>query len=549
VLLILDNCEHLLDACRRVAAALLEACPAVAVLATSREPLGLPAETVFPVPPMGIPPGDAGPTALEAYDATRLFLARAEGAVPGLVVSPSDAPVVARICRRLDGLPLAIELAASRRKVLSVAEIDERLADRFRLLRRPTTDDVPARQRALRAAIDWSYALLEEPERRLLQRLSVLSGGFGLDAVEDVCAGDGVNEEELLDLLAGLVDKSLVVRGEHGGRARHRLLDSVRDFAAERCAEHEDLERLRARHLGHYLAMATRADDQLRGPDQLEWLARMDAEEDNFRAALRWGISAGDPTPTLDLIWLLQTYWVWRGNFSESRRWFDEAMARATDASPSVNRARALARWGEIAEIMGEYGAARSRYEQSLAVGRAVGGPVRIGTALLGLGEVALLQGDLVGARPLLEDSLLEYRKAGDRERARWPVTTLARLSAAEGDLAQAAKLLQLSLSEARELGNEVGGGEASLCLARVARAQGDLVTARSLCEEALGLARRLGERSLEGGGLTALSHLELDLGQAQRALDAARSALRVGEETGRRLACWRRWRPWRRRW
>jgi hypothetical protein len=165
-----------------VAAALLAACPAVAVLATSREPLGLPAEAVFPIPPMAIPPGDAGPgTPLETYDAALLFLARAEQAVPGLTVTPSDVPVVARICRRLDGLPLAIELAASRQKVLSVAEIDKRLADRFRLLRRPTAaDDVPARQRTLRATIDWSYALLEQPERRLLHRLSVFSGGFGL---------------------------------------------------------------------------------------------------------------------------------------------------------------------------------------------------------------------------------------------------------------------------------------------------------------------------------------------------------------------------------
>jgi len=538
VLLILDNCEHLLDACGRVAASLLAACPTVAVLATSREPLGLPAETVFPVPPMGTPPGDAGPAAaLAAYDAVLLFLARAERAVPGLVVAPSEVPVVARICRRLDGLPLAIELAASRLKVLSVAEVDERLADRFRLLRRPTADDgVPARQRTLRATIDWSYALLEEPERRLLHRLSVFSGGFGLDAVEDVCAGDGIDEEALLDLLAGLVDKSLVVRGEHTGRARHRLLDSIGAFAAERCAEHEDLEWLRARHFGHYLAIATRADEELRGSRQAEWLARLDAEQDNFRAALRWGMSAADPAPTLDLIWLLQIYWVWRGNFSEGQRWFDEAMARATDAAPSVNRARALARWGEIAEVMGEYGTARSRYEQSLAVGRAIGDPTRIGTALLALGEVALAQGDLGRARPLLDDSLVEYRKAGDRERARWPLDAMAALALAEGDLVEAARLLELSLSEARELGNELGVGEANRNLARVARARGDLVTARSRCEEALGFARRLGERSLEGDGLTTLSHLELDLGEAQRALDAARSALRVEEETGRRL-------------
>ena len=536
-LVILDNCEHLLDACRLVAAALLETCPAVALVATSREPLGLLPETVFPVPSMGIPPGATDPPeALQAYDATRLFLARAQRAAPGLAVSPSEAGVVVRICRRLDGLPLAIELAASRLKVLSAAEIDERLADRFRLLRRAAADDVPERQRTLWAAIDWSYGLLDEPERCLLRRLSVFAGGFGLDAVEAVCAGGGVAEEEALDLVAGLVDKSLVVRGDHAGRARHRLLDSVRDFAAVRCSQHEDLDLLRSRHFGEFLAMATRADDELRGPDQAEWLARMDAEEDNFRAALRWGLSAGDPAVTLDLVWLLHHYWGWRGNLSEARKWFDEAMARVTDLPPSVNLSRAFARWGEIAEIMGDYGPARSRYERALAVGRAIDDPVRIGTARIGLGAVAAVQGDLTQARPLFEDALAAYRKAGDRERARWPLEAMGRLALAEGDLEQAAKLLELSLSEARELGNEAGIAEASLHLARVAHARGDLVAARSLGEEGLGLARRLGERSLEGDGWIGRSHLELDLGRVEQSLDAARSGLRVHDEMGSRL-------------
>jgi predicted ATPase len=536
-LLILDNCEHLLGACRQVAAALLEACPAVALVATSREPLGLPPEMVFPVPSMGIPPGATDPPgALQAYDGTRLFLARAQRAAPGLAVPPSDADLVVGICRRLDGLPLAIELAASRLKVLSLTEIDERLADRFRLLRRVAADDVPQRQRTLWAAIDWSYGLLEEPERCLLRRLSVFAGGFGLETVEAVCAGGEVGEQDILDLVAGLVDKSLVVRGQHADRARHQLLDSVRDFAAERCAQYEDLDMLRSRHFGQFLAMVTRADDELHGPDQAEWLARMDAEEDNFRAALRWGLSAGDPARTLDLVWLLHQYWVWRGNLSEARKWFDEVMTKANDLPPSANLSRAFARWGEIAEIMADYGPARSRYERALAVGRAIDDPVRIGTARIGLGAVAAMQGDLMQARLLFEDALVDYRKAGDRERARWPLEAMGRLALAEGDLARAAKLLELSLFEARELGNEAGIAEASLHLARVAHARGDLVAARSLGEEGLGLARRLGLHPLEGDGWIGLSHLELELGKVERSLDAARSGLRVHDETGSRL-------------
>jgi non-specific serine/threonine protein kinase len=484
---------------------------------------------------MGTPAGDADGDALRAHDATRLFLARAERALPGFSVSRSDAAVVARVCRRLDGLPLAIELAASRLKVLSVAEVDERLADRFRLLRRLPAAGVPERQRTLRAAIDWSYGLLDEPERRLLRRLSVFAGGFGLEAAEAVCAGDGLDQDELLDLVAELADRSLVVRGEHGGRARHRLLDSIHDFAAEQCAGDENLERLRSRHFAHFLALAARADEELRGPGQAEWLARMEADEDNLRAAIRWGLSAGDPERALELVWLLHQYWGWRGNFSESRRWFDEAMARADDGPPSVSRARAFTRWGDIALYAGEHGAAWSRYEQAVAIGRAVGDPVRIGSGLNGLGLVAEARGDLVRARPLLEDSLVEFRKAGDRERARWSLDALGRLALAEGDLAAAEKLLVHSTWEARDLGNELGVGESTLYLASVAHAKGDLAAARSLCEESLGLARRLEERTLEGHALTELSRLQLDLGQARAALDAGRAALRLLDEAGMR--------------
>ena len=534
-LLILDNCEHLLAACGEVAAALTAACPEVAILATSREPLGLPSETVFPVPPMGIPPVDAdSQETLRAFDATRLFLARAERAVPGLAISPSDARAVARLCANLDGLPLAIELAASRLKVLAVAEIDERLADRFRLLRRVPAAGVPERQRTLRAAIDWSYELLDEAERRLFRRLSVFAGGFGTDAVEAVCAGDGLDEEEMLDLIAGLVDKSLVVRGEQAGRAQHRLLDSIRDFALDRCAQHDDLDRLRARHFDHFLALAVRADQELLGPGQAEWLARLRAAEDNLRAAVRWGLSAGDPTSALDLVWLLHQYWWWVGNFSEIRKWFEEAMARVADAPPSVNRARALTRWAETVEYLGEYALARSLDEQALAVGRAIDDPVRIGSALIGLGSIAMAKGDLAQARLLAEDSLAEYRKAGDRERARWSLDLLARLALAEGDLAQAANLLEQSLDEARDLGNHAGVAEVSVYRARVAHARGDLVGARSLCEEGIGLARRLGERSIEGDGLVMLTELELDLGHMDQALQAAGAALRVQSEAGK---------------
>ena len=259
-LLILDNCEHLLDACRLVAGALLETCPAVALVATSREPLGLPPETVCPRPRRcgslrgpPIPRRRCRPTTPPGCSW------RAPGApCPDWSFSPSDADLVVRICRRLDGLPLAIELAASRLRSSRWPRSTSgwRTASACYAVS-PHRRRVPPRQRTLRATIDWSYGLLDEPERCLLRRLSVFAGGFGLDSVEAVCAGGGVGEEDVLDLVAGLVDKSLVVRGEHADRARHRLLDSVRDFAVERCAQHEDLDMLRSRHFGHFLAMAS----------------------------------------------------------------------------------------------------------------------------------------------------------------------------------------------------------------------------------------------------------------------------------------------------
>jgi predicted ATPase/class 3 adenylate cyclase len=282
-LLLLDNCEHLLAACRDLAAALLRKCPQVRILATSREGLGVPGETVWRVPSLSVPEDIRhipGPTELVGYDAVRLFVDRAVTTTPGFTVTSKNALAVAQVCRRLDGIPLAIELAAARVKVLAVEQIAARLDDRFRLLTGGSKTVLP-RQQTLGAAIDWSYHLLSETERLLLGRLSVFAGGWPLDAAEGVCAGGNVEATDILDLLTSLVDKSLVLAETQCGEARYRLLETVRQYARDRLAEAGEEADVRTRHRAWYVALAERAEKEPRGPRQRIW-----REHENLRAAL-----------------------------------------------------------------------------------------------------------------------------------------------------------------------------------------------------------------------------------------------------------------------
>ncbi|MEW6637706.1 MAG: AAA family ATPase, partial [Actinomycetota bacterium] len=289
-LLVLDNCEHLIGACAALSETLLRSCPGLSVLATSREALGVAGETVWLVSPLSVPSRQSAedPSSLERYEAVRLFAERARATASGFEPIRQNLPAIARVCRRLDGIPLAVELAAARTKMLSVEQIAGRLEeDVFRLL----TDGsrtAPSRQRTLRATMDWSYGLLSEDEKVLFHRLATFSGGFILEAAEGVCAGEGLERDEVLDLLSRLVDKSLVVVHQHSGEARYGLLETVRQYARERLAESGEAATVEMGHARFFLRLAEESEPAMLGAGQLEWLERLEREHANLRAALGW---------------------------------------------------------------------------------------------------------------------------------------------------------------------------------------------------------------------------------------------------------------------
>ena len=325
-LLVLDNCEHIVVAAAELADRLLAGCPRLRILATSREPLGIGGEALAPVGP------------LEEEAAVLLFAQRAASATPDFALDETTAPIVADVCRRIDGLPLAIELAAARLRSMSLQELSDRLHDRFRLLTGGSRA-AAGRQRTLRAVVDWSWDLLSEPERRLARRLSVFPAGATLDAVEAVCAGDGVDADEVFDLLCALVDRSLLgVRG--AGTSRWRMLETIREYAEEEAERAGELQGLREAHAAHYTALVQQADEHLRGPDQLPWLARLRDDRDNVLSGVRFLGETGGAATALRTVTTLLWFWALDGNREDALAWLRFALSAEGEADPLRPAAR-----------------------------------------------------------------------------------------------------------------------------------------------------------------------------------------------------------------
>ncbi|MSP13036.1 MAG: hypothetical protein EXR62_08760 [Chloroflexi bacterium] len=394
LLLMLDNCEHLVEASARLVEALLRACSQVTILASSREALGIAGEVPFPVPSLALPDTRHLPpvASLADYEAIRLFIDRATAALPGFTFTGQNAPAVAQVCYRLDGIPLAIELAAARVKMLQVEQIEARLDDRFRLLTGGSRTALP-RQQTLQSAIDWSYNLLSLPEHALLRRLSVFAGGWML-AAETVCAdvgagGDSIRDYEILDLLASLVSKSLVLV-EHGpeGQARYRLLETIRQYARDKLLEAGEGEAVRQRHLAYYLQLGEEGGQKLRGSEQLAWFKRLGEELENFRAAIQWSLGAapGSVIPELgvQLTWALFSYWLHTGSQLEGGGYCESFLGLPTGQEQTA--ARALALLG--AQWFGLRGSDTTYIDESIALFRQVGDKRGLAWALVNLGSI-----------------------------------------------------------------------------------------------------------------------------------------------------------------
>jgi predicted ATPase/DNA-binding XRE family transcriptional regulator len=516
LLLALDNCEHLLAACAPLVDALLRAGPGLRVLATSREALGVPGEVAWRVPSLALPEplaaaGGADTAALPRAEAVRLFVERARAARPDFALTHGNAAAVAEVCRRLDGIPLAIELAAARVSLLTVEQIAARLDDRFRLLTGGGRT-APSRQQTLRATSDWSHDLLTEPERALFRRLAVFAGGWTLEVAETVCSmqqavGSGSSAlpsqlptayrllpaGDVLDLLGRLVDKSLVLVDQQGGEVRYRLHETMRQYAAERLQEAGELATARRRHAAWSLALAERAEPELEGADQLAWFARLDAEHDNLRAALAWSLEE-NPQAGLRLAGGLWPFWRVRAHFTEGERWLDSLLARAPE--PTAPRAKALLGAALLSE-QARTGATRARLEEALPLCRALGDRRLLALALRELGFLLSEYGPNARGQALLEEGLALARADGDERGLGASLFMLAGAAARDGDHARARALGEASLPVLRRVGDRWMLSRALSFLGIVALRAGDCARARAFWEEALPLAQEAGAPNL----------------------------------------------------
>jgi predicted ATPase/class 3 adenylate cyclase/Tfp pilus assembly protein PilF len=496
LLLVLDNCEHLVEPCAELATALLRACPHLRLLATSREALEAAGERLYRVPSLAIADPDhlPPPEQLSQYEAVQLFLERAQARRADFTLTRQNARAVAQICARLDGLPLAIELAAARVSVLSVEGIAVRLDDRFRLLTGGPRTALP-RQQTLRAALDWSHDLLAEPERVLLRRLGVFASGWTLEAAEAACAGEGVEAWEVLDLLGTLINKSLVLPEERDGEARYRLLETVRQYALERLQAAAEVVSTQHRHLRWCLALAEHAEVASRGPEERAWLDRLEREHSNLRTALTWSIlDGGSPSTGAQLAAELQRFWSVRGHLSEGRRWLEEALVHATPQAAGI-RLRVLNGVANLALAQADYDRATVLYEERLAVCRAQGDQAGIAVTLGNLGNVALEQGDFAQARELHEASLSLHQELGDQRGLAGALSSLGILTNDQGDNRRAGVLFERSLALYRALSDPLGIAASLNGLASVAWDQGDHARAGALYEECLSLCRDVGDQ------------------------------------------------------
>jgi non-specific serine/threonine protein kinase len=533
LLLVLDNCEHLVAACAELAARLLAACAELQILATSQLALGGAAEVAWPVAPLALPaplggaPIEADLALLGQSDAVRLFVARAQVVRPSFALSTANAAVVGAICRRLDGLPLAIELAAARLNVLPLEEILARLDDRFRLLRRRgrATDE---RHQTLQATLDWSYRLLAPAAQTLLRRLAAFVGGWDLAAAEAVCSGETVATDAVIELLDELLDRSLVCIHDVEGVPRYGLLETVRQYGAQQLERAGEMAMLRDRHLAWCVALVEQAAPALLGPAQGAWLARLDCEHDNLRAALQWALDRRLSTLGLRVAGGLWMFWLRRRHQREGRHWLAALLALAADdddpASKAV-QASALDGAAWLAEDAQDFAQASAHFAQSGARRRALGQDEHPTALLINEAMEARAGGDYTRATALLEQSLAHHRAQGNREGIivgglGLSLSRLALVLAEQGAYARATTLYEECLALVHTLGDREGMGIVLLGLGDVARDQGDTARVRAYCEECLTVFRELGHQWAIGFSLNNLAlaaYLEGDLALAAR--------------------------------
>jgi predicted ATPase/DNA-binding CsgD family transcriptional regulator len=523
-LLILDSCEHLVDACATLAESLLRSCPKLTILDTSREPLGVQGELIWRTPSLSLPrseDGDRSELVLES-EAVRLYIDRAQMSQAGFYVDGAATTAsVAQICARLEGMPLAIELAASLTRFMTAEEILDRLRDRFRLLTGGSRSALP-RHQTLRKAVDWSYGLLSPEEKVLLARLSVFAGGFDLAAVEAVALDEPLERGGVLQLLSRLVDKSLVSTETAGSKGtRYRMLDTIREYAVEKLQEGDEADS-RRRHASYYVAYCGSAAKELRGVDPLPWLVRLDEDQANIRLALGWALVEG-PEDALRLAAAMGAYWHMRRHYAEAAEWLNQTLELATpslEARATVLGSRASIRWR-----FADYDGATRDAEECAILSRRLGMGVELCTALTTLGLVSGAKGDQASAERYTTESIQIARDHHYREGTARGLNNLAMFVSQRGDHEQAKMLLEQAWTEIQIAGIRAAAGNILDSLARVSLLLGDRAAARRHYIEALQLSTRFGDainlsECLEGIALLDLA--ERDPSRAVKLISAA---------------------------
>jgi non-specific serine/threonine protein kinase len=559
LLLLLDNCEHLIVAVATLAHMLLRACPALRIMTTSREPLLVEGEAIWRVPSLTLPDVerlrrdgfDAGAVVVES-EAARLFVERARSANPAFRLTEQSVPAVSQICERLDGIPLALELAAARVRAVPLETIAARLDQRFGLLTGGSRTALP-RHQTLRAAVEWSHELLPEPEQVLLRRLAVFSGAWTLEGAEAVCADDLLPSHRLLGLLVSLVDKSLVQLDGAGMAARYRLLGMMREFGIERLAHHRELATMRDRHLEYFSVFAQEIAPQLPGPSEGALHAQIEREHDNLRAALAWSIEtahAAGSTSTacppsdvrdraeigLRLAGNLMRFWWRRGHLGEGQRWLEQALAAIPQTSPlSDAAARALYGAARLAAYQGDYRTALRQMEQARALWEQLGRETDLASACLYLGNYSAHGGDYESAARWCEEGLRLARSVADARRLQEGLLTSAIVAWRMGRFERSAALIEESIPLFEASAEQTGLPYALRVHGRALWGLGDQVRAERLVDRSLLLSRAAGDKRGIAESFKDYGYIAARTGDADRAGQMFRTSLQLYREIGDR--------------
>ena len=540
MLLLLDNCEHVVDACAHMADRILRVASNLRILASSREALGIAGEVTYRVPSLGLPDLNHLPPveSLSQYEAVRLFIDRASSAVPTFAVTNDSAPSLAQICHRLDGIPLAIELAAAKIRVLSVEQIAKRLDDRFRLLTGGSRTALE-RHQTLRAAIDWSYNLLPPLEQTLFCRLSIFMDGWTLEAAEYVCSaedpdkssfGDNIRSEDILNLIEQLINKSLVIKEELQSETRYHMLETMRQYANEKLGESDVLHK---QHAAYFLNLAETIEPYLEKPEPASWLGKLEREHNNLHAALRWAHDKGQVELGLRLASGLCLFWLMRGYLSEGLAQIGKFLSLSEGSVNATTRAKALDHAGTLARYQGDLTHAHEWIAESLSLRRELGEHHGVADSLSNLGFVVLHQGDFLQARQLYSEALSIHRELDNQQGVADSLSHLALMAFYEGDYESAQAMDDSSLAIWRSLGDQQGIAWALHRLGYVKLHQGEYTTARDLFKESLVISNDIGFKWGIAFSAEGLASVAAGSGQEARAILLAGGASALRQAIG----------------